>query len=36
MLRRLLEALGYGCPPHPAIYQKADGWYCTECHQKVA
>jgi len=32
----LLAVLGYGCPPHPAIYRDADGtWRCTECHNPV-
>lgn len=36
-MRKFLAAiLGYGCPPHPAIVQRPDGWYCTECNQKVA
>lgn len=30
------HTIAYGCPPHPAIQQRADGWYCTECGQKVA
>lgn len=34
---KFLALLSYGCPPHPAIQQRADGgWYCTECGARVA